>query len=355
MDGAVGQRGGKRLVHAAVLVEQRQAVEGGVDDGHLEVVAPAGPVLDADLDGAREGLLEQAAERLGGHGMMVAVRSRLHLLASLPERLLRALAALLGGTVHETATLAVPRFVRRSRLYEATAKNMLRITVELVGGVRGSSTVDPEGPGAGSLATRKTAGNAVELGSIAAVGFSPLWLLAAASDVAHGSRVYLDALVAELKAAGVLARETEVEGVDGLLGMLEGTSGGAARLIDIPPLALADLRASLGELRAAAGELPSREELARTFAGLRAEAARERRSLLEVSSGMAIAFALSARSVGRDHVAVPYRDDWAPLRDEGFAAYAARVAGPYREAVGRHFDPAAPTLTERALERLPRR
>ena len=355
MDGAVRQRPGESLVDAPVLVEQRQAVEGRVDDGHLEVVAAARPVLDADLDGARERLREQAAERLGGHGMMVAVGSRLHLLASLPERLVRSLAALLGGTVHETAALALPRFVRRSRLYEATAKNMLRITVELVGGVEGSSTVDPGGPEPASLAARKTAGNAVELGSIAAVGFSPLWLLAAAADVAHGSRVYLDALVAELKAAGVLTRETKVEGVDGLLGVLEGTSGGAARLIDIPPLALADLRASLDELRGGAAALPSREQLARTFAGLRAEAARERRSLLEVSSGMALAFALSARTVGRDQVGVPYREDWAPLRDEGFAAYAARVAAPYREALGRHFDPGAPTLTGRALARLPKR
>ena len=42
-------------------------------------------------------------------------------------------------------------------------------------------------------------GNAVELGSIAAFGFSPLWLLAAAADVTHGTRVYLDAFVRELK------------------------------------------------------------------------------------------------------------------------------------------------------------
>ena len=56
-------------------------------------------------------------------------------LASVPERLLRAVAAALGGTIHETAELVLPRLVRTSRFYEATAKNLLRITVELVGGV----------------------------------------------------------------------------------------------------------------------------------------------------------------------------------------------------------------------------
>ena len=64
---------------------------------------------------------------------------------------------------------------------------------------------------------RKGAGNAVELGSIVAFGFSPLWLLAGASDVIHGTRVYLDALVRELKQAGVLAEEAAFETVDDLL------------------------------------------------------------------------------------------------------------------------------------------
>ena len=54
---------------------------------------------------------------------------------SFPERILRAVAAALGGTIHETAELVLPRLVRTSRFYEATAENLLRITVELVGGV----------------------------------------------------------------------------------------------------------------------------------------------------------------------------------------------------------------------------
>ena len=285
---------------------------------------------------------------------MPAVARGLTFVASLPERLLRSLAAAAGGAVHETATLSLPRFVRRSRLYEATAKNMLRILVTLVGGVEGASTADGSGPEVGELATRKTAGNVVELGSIAAVGFSPLWLLAGASDVLHGSRVYLDALVAELKAADVLAADAQVGGVDELLAALEGTSGTAARLIDVPPLALADLRRSLTELRSDATGLPSPGDLVRTFAGLQREAARERRPLLEVSSGMGLAFVLAARNLGRDHVAVPYREDWAPLKDEGFAAYARRIAEPYRRALAAHVDPEQATLTERGLAKLRR-
>ena len=222
-------------------------------------------------------------------------------LVSLPERLVRSLVALVGGTLHETAQLVLPRLVRRSRLYEATAKNALRIAIELVGGVEGSPTVEPEALPPRRLAVRKGAGNAVELGSIVAFGFSPLWLLAGASDVIHGTRVYLDELVVELKKAGVLAEEAAFETVDDLLASLQGTSGGAARLIDIPPLAVSELKTTLTELREGAGSLPSADELQRLFRGLRAEAARERRSLLEVSTGIGLAFVVSARSVGTQH------------------------------------------------------
>ena len=88
--------------------------------------------------------------------------------------------ARVAGVIHESAQVLLPRFVRRSRLYEATAKNLLRISIELVGGVEAAA---PQRPSRRlrprSWRVRKGAGNVVELGSIAAFGFSPLWLLAA--------------------------------------------------------------------------------------------------------------------------------------------------------------------------------
>ena len=261
--------------------------------------------------------------------------------------------ALAGGGVHETAELVLPRLVRGSRLYEATAKNLLRLSIELVGGVEApAGAADEYEPNATRLAVRKTAGNAVELGSIAAFGFSPLWLLAAGADVTHGTRVYLDALVGELKLVGVLAQETQLATVDDLLAALEGGSGTAARLIDIPPLELAALRRSFADLRADASGLPSPTEMAALYNGLRAEAVRERRSLLEVSTGVGIAFFNSARHVGRQHLLDPYGEDLKPLLNEGFGAYAARVSRPYGAAVARNFDPERASLTERGLEKL---
>ena len=273
-------------------------------------------------------------------------------LVALPERIVRSTAAILGGAVHETAQVVLPRFVRQSRVYEATAKNVLRITIELVGGVEQEAQADQ--PSAGKLALRKGAGNVVEFGSIAAFGFSPLWLLAAASDLARGSRVYLAALVGELKDNGVLERDAEIASVDQLLGVLERGAGKSASLIDVPPMELKELRTSIAELAAERKELPGPDDLQALYEGLIRQARAENRSLLAVSSGIGLAFVNSAQHVGREHVWVPYREDWKPLREEGFAAYARRVAQPYRDAVDGHFDAAKPTLTERLLARVRR-
>jgi hypothetical protein len=289
-------------------------------------------------------------ERQVSHLGTVAKR-RLRYAASLPERLVRAAAATLGGLLHESAQVVLPRLVRQSRPYEATAKNALRIAIEAVGGV---APAEPPEISAAEITKRKATGNVVELGSIAAFGFSPLWLLAAASDVAHGSRVYLAELVAELKRAGVVAEERDIRSVDELLETLESASGRTAGLIDVPPLELAELRATLAEFRGDASGLPGAEDLAALYRGLRRLAYGERRPLLEVSVGMGMAFLTSARTVADRHLAVPCREDWAPLRHEGFAAYARRVSVPYARAAAGHFDPARPSWTERLILRLAR-
>jgi len=274
--------------------------------------------------------------------------SRLMYIASLPERAVRAIVAGLFGSVHETAQLVLPRLVRRSRLYEVTAKNMLRIGIELVGGVEPTTPPEEGAPAAGRVAVKKAAGNVVEFGSIAAFGFSPLWLLAAASDILNGSKVYLRSLEEELIRAGVLAEGTHFGSVDDLLGALEGTTGTTAGLIDMPPLEFKELRNSISELRRDAGSLPKPAELSLLFNGLVRTSRMEGRSLLEVSSGVGLAFLTSAKNVGRDHLVVPYAEDWEPLRAEGFGAYASRISGPYRAAMNGHFQSQKVSWTERA-------
>ncbi len=274
---------------------------------------------------------------------------------SLPERCARALFAAAGGAVYESAQLLLPRFVRQSRLYEATAKNALRIAIELLGGVDPTRTAGAAlEPGAGRIAAQKAAGNIVELGAVVAFGFSPLWLLAAAADVLNGSRLYLRTLEDELTSAGLLREGVRFTSLDQLVGALANTAGQGARLVDLPPLEMEGLKRAIAELQADVSSLPRPAEMATLFDGLVKMAQSERKSLLEVSSGVGLAFLTAARRVGRDRVIRPYGEDWKPLQDEGFGAYAVRVAGPYRQAITGHFATDKLTVTERLPQYLPR-
>lgn len=274
-------------------------------------------------------------------------------LASLPERAVRAAAAGVGGLVYETSEVALPAFVRRSKLYQATVARVLRIVVELVGGVMG--VFGKETMPVGELMMRKLAGNAVELAGFLAFGWSPVWLLAAASDVTNGTRTYLRVLVEELQRTGALPEGADVASVEQLLNVLEQTSGKAADAIDVPPLNVPELRRSLGELREHADELPTAESLGSLFADLRAVAQKERRSLLTVSSAVAAGAVQAGAQLGTAHVFEYYRGALGAIRTEGFPTYLKRVSRPYAEAAARHLDPQRSTLTERWLERWQRR
>ncbi len=71
MDGAVPQRVGERVVDAAVLVEQREPIQARGRNRHLEVVAAARPVLDAQLLRVGERPAQEGFEAIDGHAAMV--------------------------------------------------------------------------------------------------------------------------------------------------------------------------------------------------------------------------------------------------------------------------------------------
>src|SRR5918992_3727680 len=267
---------------------------------------------------------------------------------SLPERMTRAAIAIVGGAVYETSSVALPRALRESKLYQVTVDRLLRILIEWVGDVR--DVYRDEATPVQELAARKFTGNVLEVASIFAVGFSPLWLLAAASDVMGGSKTYLRALVAELEAAGQLPRDTDVSSYDDLLGRLETGSGVLADAIDIPPMSVREARASFDALRRQASDLPPAEDLARLFQDMQATAWREGRSLTDVSAALGLAAAKAGLEMGNVHVFDFYRDALAAIREEGLLRFLRRVARPYVSRAGSHFDPRAGTYTERFLQ-----
>ena len=276
------------------------------------------------------------------------VRSRSYL-ASLPERTARAGAALTGGLVYEASEVMLPLAVRRSKLYQAIVGRLLRITIELVGGVEGVYPTE-EMP-VRELLVRKTAGNVIELSSFLAVGWSPVWLLAGASDLVGGTKVYLRVLVTELRDAGVLVADPDVASFEELLTVLEGTSGVLADTVDVPPLNIQSVRTSWQELQRQVADLPDAAGLEEIFAELKLAARQEDRSILEISSVVALGAVHAGVRLGNVHVFDYYRSALRTIMDEGLLSFLWRTSTPYLTRAGSHFHPRASTYSERLLRR----
>jgi hypothetical protein len=270
-------------------------------------------------------------------------------LVSLPERTARAGAALTGGLVYETTEVMLPLVVRRSKLYQAIVGRLLRIMIELVGGVEGVYPAQ-EIP-VRELLVRKTAGNVVELSSYLAVGWSPVWLLAGASDLVGGTKVYLLTLVRELRDAGVLAPDADVASFEELLTVLEDTSGVLADTVDVPPLNVSSVRTSWQELRQQAADLPDAAGLEKIFAELQLAARQEDRSILEISSVVALGAVRSGVRLGSVHIFDYYRRALPTIVKEGLISFLRRTSTPYLARAGSHFDPRSSTYSERLLRR----
>ncbi len=275
---------------------------------------------------------------------------RLRYLLSLPERLLRALAAGLGGLLFELSEVALPDWLRRSRLYQALVYRLLRLTIELIGDVQ--DVMPPEEVTAAELAVRKAVGNAIELASFLAVGWSPLWLLAAASDLSGGTRAYLKIFAEELKDQGLLGDTAEVQSVDELLTALENSSGTAADMVDIPPLNLTDMRRSWQLLKGNTAGLPNAAGLSQLYQHIQAVAQSENRPVGEVSALIAAGALRAGIKMGSTHIFEYYIAALEAINEEGWWRYVRRAARPYLVVGRSHLDPARVTYTERLLLRI---
>ena len=275
-------------------------------------------------------------------------------LVSLPERLPRAAAAGVGGVLYESSLVLLPEWARGSQLYQALLGRMLRITVEWAGGMPVVTPADPMT--ADRLTVRKLAGNAVELTSILTVGWSPLWMLAAAADLTGGTQVFLHALTEELKRLKILPPEQEFTSVDGLLESLEGTTGVLSRAIDIPPLDRAELQASVEEMRTSwqvlrenTRGLPNGDSLKAISTQIQQTAERENTSVWMVSSLVGLGAVRAGISLGQANIFDYYRQALGSIGEDGLAAYIGRASRPYLVKAAVHLDPQQISRTEKAL------
>jgi hypothetical protein len=296
-------------------------------------------------------------------------------LLSLPERVVRSVVALGAGLTREIGEVALPDGVRRGQLYQNLVESTLRFLIERVAGADG---VYQEGAALpDDFLVRRTAGNALEVLGLVAFRASPVWILAALSDLSGLGRHLIPQIADALKAENLLDSDATFENVDQLLDGLARTSSRMASTVNAPPLDIAALRAEWQAIRHEAlalgpHSLPAADIVTGIWERLRSEAARQHTSVFSVSSLLAMAAARSvpdnvrwlssstmvgAATAGGvlggallDH----YRRTLDEARAAGFTAYASAQLAPYVRAAANQFSPARRTLTGDLLKREPR-
>lgn len=292
---------------------------------------------------------------------------------SLPERLLRSATAIAAGAVRELGAVVLPGRVRRTRLYQSLVDASLRFLLEQVAQVEASPAVGDE-PLPPDFLLRRTAGNVVEIAGIAAFHASPVWVLAALADLAGAGRSLVSEITGALQQEGLLEPGRSFGSVEELLQGLEKTAGRLAENVNTPPFQVAELRREWEQLRRDAAclpraALPDTDKLVGQWRALQAEAAQQKRSILELSSLMALstirALPDNARWLSRaaragslrtgevlargllDH----YRTVLSEIHRTGYTAYWLRELNPYLSAAVRQFSRNRESLTERLLHR----
>jgi hypothetical protein len=301
------------------------------------------------------------------------VQTRLrNFLLSLPERGLRSATALAGGLLREVGHIAIPKTIRRSQLYLNLVEGTLRFLIEQVGQVK---DVYPGGEKlAEDFLLRRAAGNGIELIGILTFRASPVWVLAALADASGTGRFLVREITASLKAEGLLDRGTEFDTVDEMLVGLEASAGRLAATVNTPPLDVKSLRQEWNALRDELARIPPRQipgarALRDLWKEIEQEAGRQKRSVFQVSSLMAISamksvpekvrwLSASARSAARKTGTMvaailleDYRTSLKQIRETGYVRYAIEQFRPYLSAAVSQFSRRRQSFTERLISR----
>jgi hypothetical protein len=261
----------------------------------------------------------------------------------------------------------LPARVKRSRIYNALVGTTARFLVVQLGQVE----LERSGtPFAEDFLVRRAVGNVVEIAGLAAFRASPVWVLAALSDLAGAGRELTAEIAQELQREGLLEQGRSFENVDQVLDGLERTCGRLADAVNAPPLNVDSLRQEWEKLRVEAAQipraaLPSSKRLWDQWTELKSEAAAQDRSVVELSSVMALAtirelpesvrwlsnvVRVGSRRTGEvlargllDH----YRTTLVEIHKTGYVRYWWREFRPYLNGVLQQFSPSHESTTQR--------
>ncbi len=284
--------------------------------------------------------------------------------ASLPERAVRSTAAMLSGAIHESASLLVPQAFKDSKTYDSFVQQMLDMLAKDIGGVKKETTADDD-PVIENYVAKKTVSTFVDFAGMATLHVSPLTVLAIVSDVAYGSKFYLNQLTDELKREGIISKDSVIGSTAELLDAVSIATGDSADILDTPPLSVDGLRETIDKTTENLSKIDPtllipQSEIAKMWEDMQAMAAREEVNLFEVSSAMTL-YALGHVStvskgalttirvtggVLEEHLIDHYREGLDEIMNRGIYVMLSDSCRPYVDAVWYNFSSDRPTVTE---------
>lgn len=304
--------------------------------------------------------------RIGTKAKRIAARAGRALAygVSMPERLVRAGAAFVGGTSALFTETLLPASIRGSSTYRITFGLLQSFLVEQLAGMSTTGKT----PVRERFVQRKALGNLLELAGLATVRFSPLWVFAIAADASGGGKVYLERLVDHLKRHRVLAQDVNPRELVDVLEAVQVASQASASTVDLPPLSRAELEEVVSQMRSHYSKVFSDSgtllrHLESTWQGMLDVSKRQKVPLEQVLGVMALEAASLARKGAGTVVAVggaswslldeailtSYRTTLERISVEGISGYVRKHYRPFVTAARAHFDPAAVTRVERWL------
>ena len=292
---------------------------------------------------------------------------------SLPERTVRSTAAMVGGAIDQSANLLVPQAFRDSKTYNTFVKQMLDVVANDVGGVGADSKAEEAKPDSGKeedadvegYVAKKAVSTFIDLAGMATMHVSPLTVLAIVSDVAYGSKTYLNELTQELVNEGVIDEQSVINNAADLLDAIGSASSQTADALDQPPLSVDGLRETILQTQAAVADIDPallipQSEIESLWDDMQGMATREHVNLFEISSAMTMYTLEQVNTVSKGalttirvtgdlvdrHLFEHYRQGLEEINQQGIYAMVAQTSQPYLDAVWYNFAQDRPTITE---------
>lgn len=184
-----------------------------------------------------------------------AIRRQIGYVVSLPERTIRSLAAVVGGTTSLLTDTLFPEALRGTTLYRIFLGDTQRFLIEKIARIEKENQTATGQAADPAFVQKKLVGGALETAGLFAMHFSPLWVFAIAGDAAAGSSVFLDRLAQQLKSNGVIPLDASISSLTELLAAVQTTASRSAAAIDTPPLSREELGKLASEMTANYGRM----------------------------------------------------------------------------------------------------